>query len=217
MPSRIGRGLGTHAFSLGAIALTIAAAACGGPAVTRNGPPQTSDASRSWPLAVETLRSKIVAQFGHGARAQTLFAQLSVVELNTWQDDWAENYADPGGLLDPYRKLPAPDRGRDLLVEDPVGDVYWHSEYEAASTPVKFRCSFILHFTALAPAETRIGVFEVTPVVWVGEHWAWAKEGVFPGRFHDIRLVEPTVRDRLKVLDWIDSVVRATTAHTDGG
>ena len=44
--------------------------------------------------------------------------------------------------------------------------------------------------------------------VWVGEHWAMAKEGFGPGRFHDIRFVEPTVSDRRAVLDFVDSILK---------
>src|SRR5262249_43356138 len=145
-----------------------------------------------------------------GNRADTPFARLSLVELNTWQDDWADIYVDPGGFFDPYRKLPASQRQRDLLVEDATADTYWNSEYATSTGPVRFRCGFVLHFSPLEAAETRVTVYEMTPVIWVGEHWAFAKEGLLPGRFHDIRFVEPTVTDRQKVLDWIDHIVHSS-------
>ncbi len=133
---------------------------------------------------------------------------MSLVELNTWSDDWALTFIDPGGFLDPYRKLPAADRERDLLIEDPTGDQYWSSEYVTTSGPVKFRCGFVLHFASPMSGETRVSVYETTPAIWVGEKWGMSKEGVLPGRHHDIRFVEPTVGDRRNVLKWIDSLVR---------
>jgi len=32
--------------------------------------------------------------------------------------------------------------------------------------------------------------------VWVGEHWAMAAHGIGFGRYHDIRFVGPTTKDR---------------------
>jgi hypothetical protein len=51
-------------------------------------------------------------------------------------------------------------------------------------------------------------VYEVVPTVWVGEHWAMSAHGIGFGRYHDIRFVEPTVKDRVDALDIVDQLLR---------
>jgi hypothetical protein len=92
----------------------------------------------------------------------------------------------------------------DLLIEEPIGDLYWASEYSSDSGPVKFRCGFVLHFAKRGPSSTEVRVYEKVPQIWVGEHWDFAHHGIGFGKFHDIRFVEPTVKDRLDTLDLLD-------------
>ena len=80
-----------------------------------------------------------------------------------------ETWADPGNFLEPYKRMSAPQRVHDLLVEEPAGRVYWRSEYETAAGPAKFRCGFILHFEKPRPLSTEVQVYEKVPQVWVGE------------------------------------------------
>lgn len=194
---------------LGMVLGFVAAASCSGPAVTRTGPEQVREVSRTVPIALETLRSAIVAQVEAARRqAATLPTPLdgvTVVELEKWQQDWAEAYVDPGGYLDPYRKLPAGDRRRDLLLQDFISRS-WTSEYSTAAGPVPFRCGFVLHFAAAGPAATRVSIYEVTPEVTVGKHRALAHEGIGFAKVDDIRFVEPTVGDRQRVLEWVSKV-----------
>jgi hypothetical protein len=192
-----------------ALAAAVVTVTCSGSSVTRSGPPQTNDVSQSWPKPLEELRVAVIDGFRQAAiDAPTRFTRMSMVQLNTWPSDWGATYVDPGGFLEPYRKLAAADRDRDVLIEDPIGDQYWSSEYVTSSGPVKFRCGFILHFATPMAGETRVTIYEMTPAIWMGETWGWAKEGILPGRHHDIRFVEPTVGDRRGVLAWIDSIVR---------
>jgi len=115
--------------------------------------------------------------------------------------DWPVTWADPGNFLAPYKEMAAARRLDDLLLEEPAGDEYWHSEYEAAATPAKLRCGLIVHFEPHNPLSTEVQVYEKVPEVWAGERWALLHEGIGFGKVHDIRLVEPTVKDRLDLLD----------------
>jgi hypothetical protein len=102
----------------------------------------------------------------------------------------------------------APDvRRDDLWLQEPTGDRYWLSEYRTAAGLVQFRCGLILHFIE-ATGTAGIEVYETVPTVWVGEHWAMTAHGVGFGRYHDIRFVEPTVRERLAILDVVNDLVR---------
>ena len=191
---------------LGMVLGFIAAASCSGPAVTRTGPEQVREVARTVPVALETLRSAVVTQVTAAGRQTAALPPpldgVTVVELDHWQPDWAEAYVDPGGYLDPYRKLPASDRRRDLLLEDFISRA-WTSEYATAAGPAPFWCGFVLHFAPAGPEATRVSIYEVTPEVKVGKHWALAHEGIGFARVDDIRFVEPTVGDRQHILDWI--------------
>lgn len=183
------------------------ASSCSGPAVTRTGPPEVRDVSTSVPVPLETLRSAVIAQMAASRRGNVTppapLGGMTVVELDKWQDDWAENYVDPGGFFDPYRKLPAADRRRDLRLDDWLDSLGWTSEYSTASGPVPFKCGFVLHFAAENAGATRVSVYEITPEVTVGKHWALAHEGIGFAKVYDIRFVEPTVTDRQQVINWI--------------
>jgi hypothetical protein len=175
--------------------------------VTRNGPPQTHDVSRTYAPPPEFIRGALLAEFHNSTSPRPApYATMVVTELNKWSPDWAATYVDPGGFLDDYRKIPAADRQRDLLLQD-FTDNYWLSEYATADGAVKFECGLIVHFAA-DPSGTRVTVFELTPEVWVGEIWAMAAHGIGPSRIHDIRVVEPTVTDRQHLLGWIGTLIR---------
>jgi hypothetical protein len=137
------------------------------------------------------------------------FNQMLAIELKlpSYSPDWLVTYVDPGGFLKDYKALPPLARTNDLWVEDPIGDTYWQSEYLGPDGPVRFRCGFILHFADATPGTT-IEVYESVPEIWAGEHWAWAMHGVGFGRVHDIRFVVPTMRDRIRVLDLVDEIVK---------
>lgn len=185
--------------------------ACHDAPITRNGPPQRRIVSRVYPMPLNDLRQTVLDRYAAThARSSDAF-RTHVINKQPppgFSSDWLGTYTDPGGFLEPYRSLPDSVRTNDLVLSDFIGDTYWPSEYEAAGTPVKFRCDFVLHLTARSPRETEVQVFEIVPTVWVGEHWAMAKEGIGPAKVHDIRFVEPTVRDRVAVLDLIQSILK---------
>ena len=47
-------------------------------------------------------------------------------------------WTDPGGYLESYKRIPAPLRVHDILIEEPTGDLYWPSEYSTAAGTVNF-------------------------------------------------------------------------------
>jgi len=183
--------------------------ACAETPVVRQGAEQQRLVSRTFEVPHAPLRAKVIEAFE--ARRRTLappFDALTVRELKppAYSPDWAMTFVDPGAFLDPYKKLPAEQRADDLLIDESLPDTYWESEYVAASAPAKFRCGFIVHF-GVASTATRVDVYELVPTVWAGEHWAVTRHGVGFGRYHDIRFVEPTVKERVALIDLIGRLV----------
>jgi len=165
---------------------------------------------RSWTSPASVIRVAVIDAFRETRRAlPDPFNQMMVNELKLprFTPDWLVGYVDPENFLNDYKALDPPTRSNDLWVEDPIGDTYWLSEYAGPNGPVRFRCGFVLHFVEAA-ASTTIEAYETVPEVWAGEHWAWAMHGVGFGRFHDIRFVEPTVQDRVRVLDLVDEIIK---------
>jgi hypothetical protein len=122
----------------------------------------------------------------------------------SYPPDWLEGFVDPGEFLKPYKQIPARLRVNDLLLADAGGDRYWPSEYVSSSHPAQFRCEFILHFEGVPGGGAIAQVFEKAPAVWTGMRWTIGHAG--PGRYRDIRFVEPTVRDRLEALRMLEAV-----------
>ena len=164
--------------------------------------------SATVPVALETLRSAVIAEMKARNAAPPPVTGMWLIELSTWQPDWAVTYVDPGGYLAPYRTLPAADRARDLLLED-FTNPSWTSEYESDRGPVPFRCGFVVHFGVTTADSTRVSVYEVTPEVTLGKVWALVHEGIGFAKVDDIRDVEPTVTDRQQVLTWIEILARS--------
>jgi len=199
------------------LAASIVAIACTQTLVVRHGPAQRQIVARTYARTTRELRAAILdrypkpnAAFKRDTISPDLFHVLSITEQPPpgFSADWLASYVDPGGYLEPYRRLPVAEQANDLALTEWVGDRYWTSEYEANGRSVRFRCWFVLHFAEPTPGTTELQVFEIVPTVWVGEHWAWAKEGFGPGRFHDIRFVEPTVKDREAILQFVDSILK---------
>ena len=160
-------------------------------------------------MDLPVLRDEILDNFKAVPNATAVpFQKMKVIELKppNYPPEWPGAWVDPGNFLDPYKAIAGPQRVQDLLVEEPTGDVYWRSEYETADGPVKFRCGFIVHFEQLRPLSTEVQVYEKVPEVWVGEHWDFAHHGIGFGKFHDIRVVEPTVQDRLDLLTALSEI-----------
>jgi hypothetical protein len=167
-------------------------------------------------MSIDNLRSEILDQFAASrTRLPAPFDTMTASALTPprYASDWLVTFVDPGGFLDDYKRLAPGERSSDLLLEEPTGDVYWPSEYETRAGPVQFRCGFILHVVRSAPLSTELQVFELVPTAWVGEHWAMTAHGVGFGRYHDIRFVEPTVTERLAVLDLVDRMLTSDPAR----
>ena len=182
---------------------------CGGARVERRGPPQQIVVSRTYPAELETFRQAILEHFrGEQDAAMAPVSGLRAFELKppNYPPDWLATSVDPGNFLEGYKRLPAAARARDLLLEEPTYDGYWESEYLTNTGPAKFRCGFILHFEERGPFAAEVQVYEKTPEVWAGEHWALLHEGIGFGKVHDIRFVDPTVRDRVAMLDALNAI-----------
>ena len=183
---------------------------CGGTPVVRRGPTQARLVMRTYPRSLQALRADVLD--GFAARRSTLpgpFNQMTATVLAppAYQPDWIVTFVDPGGFLADYKRLSASERSGDVLIEDAVGELYWPSEYATDESPVWFRCGLVLHLHAPTAERTDVEVYEVVPTVWVGEHWAMSAHGIGFGRYHDIRFVEPTVKDRVDALDVVDQLL----------
>jgi len=195
------------------LAICALGAACAGPPVARQGAPQERVVSRSWNSPLPSIRGAVLDAFGRNRRAlPDPFNQMTVSELKLprYTPDWLMGYVDPGDFLKDYKALDPAVRSSDLWVADVIGDTYWLSEYTGANGPVRFRCGFVLHFVEAPAGTTTIEAYESVPEVWPGEHWAWAMHGIGFGRVHDIRFVEPTVQDRVRILDLVDEIIKKT-------
>jgi hypothetical protein len=184
---------------------------CANEPVARRGDPQQRVMSRSYPLDLATFREKIRAYFRELPNAPIPFHSMVVIELKppNYSPDWLLSWVDPGNFLVAYKQISAGDRSQDLLIEEPTGDRYWQSEYATTSGPARFRCGFIVHLERHGPLATEVQVYEMVPEVWVGEHWELLHHGIGFGKVHDIRSVEPTVKDRMDLLDALNEIASA--------
>jgi hypothetical protein len=188
---------------------TVLMAGCREIPLVRQGPPAQRVVARTWSAPLPALRSSVLDVFT--TKRSTLaspFDRMAIYELRppAYPSDWLATWVDPAGALADYKRLAPELRRDDLLVEEPTGDAYWPSEYATRDGPVRFRCALIVHLAGV-PAGTTVEIYEKVPAVWVGEHWALAAHGIGFGRYHDIRFVEPTMEERLRLLDLIDRIV----------
>jgi len=159
--------------------------------------------SDTYSVDLPALRQAILDNFAPSPHvAEVPFHDLRAIELKppNYPPEWISGWVDTGNFLAKYRTIPALRRSQDIMLDEPTGDLYWLSEYHSAQGPVRFRCGFILHFEEPSPLLTEVQVFEKVPLVWPGEHWAVLHHGVGVGKVHDIRPVDPTVQDRLDLL-----------------
>jgi hypothetical protein len=182
---------------------TISCVACREGRVERKGAAQQLLIERTYPIRLTSFREAILRTFaGYRAPVAAPFASMKVTELKppNYSSDWLVTTVDSNGFLGSYKQMDAGAKQNDLLLEEPTGDVYWDSEYVSSQgAPVKFRCGFIIHMEESADSVARIQVYEKVPQVWPGMYWTFGHSG--PGEYRDIRFVEPTVKDRLALLD----------------
>ncbi|HEV2844276.1 MAG TPA: hypothetical protein VG477_05475, partial [Thermoanaerobaculia bacterium] len=101
-----------------------------------------------------------------------------------------------------YLELPLERRKHDLFLYRPL-DVFWFSEYQVRGKPAPFTCHFILHLEPDGPGRTRLEVLEYRPMVKAGRKFGLVPHSVGPGSMSDLRLVPPTTRDRVELLERI--------------
>lgn len=154
------------------------------------------------PLAERTAVARVRAVLEGKARAAehkyARFILATVQDPIFPEDHQVRSAAQQDPTLQRYLSIPRDARKSDLYYFEPSGDQYWLSEYHYKGAPAKFRCGFILHFEAVSSAQTRIEVLEYLPTVLVGEKLGFGAHG--PGRFLDIRSVQPTTIDRVELL-----------------
>jgi hypothetical protein len=105
--------------------------------------------------------------------------------------------------LRPYAALAADRTQHDLYLYEPTGDQYWPSDYYYNGVPARFRCAFFIHLEADPHGGTNIAVFEYLPTLWVGERIGFSAHAIGPASLHDIRVVESTYSDRVRLLQKI--------------
>ena len=196
-----------HICSVWVCLATAGLAACHAAPVAGNGVAQQRMISRVYNAPLPELRERVLARFASPRPAlPDPFGRMTATELKPppRASDWLEGFVDPGGFLSDYKQLPPAARANDLLLES--SDDYWLSEYEVRGRPVRFRCGFLLHFTERSPNRVEVAVYEIVPTVWVGERWALSRHGVGFGRQRDLRFAEPTVKDRIAVLDLLETL-----------
>ena len=188
--------------------------------VKRYGPPQKRVVRRTYELDPDKFRAAVLdkfrsvhytsqAPFQSTATVATVpFQSMRAMELKSpnYPPDWLVTWVDPGNFLEPYKLIDGSRRLRDLLIEEPTGELYWQSEYGTPEGPAKFRCGFIIHFEEKSPASTEIQVYEKAPELWLGEERGFAHHGIGIEKFHDIRFVQPTVKDRLDMLEELNRI-----------
>ena len=192
-----------------ALALPLLLCACASTPVERKGPLQQTIVKRTYSTGLQDLRSAILAKFGRVPNSLPFpFREMHAIELKPPQygPGWLEGWADGGGFLQTYKRIPAAEKLQDLYINEWTGDIYWPSEYFTLAGPAKFHCGFIVHLAEQAQNAAEVQVYEHVPTVWAGEHWEVSRHGIGFGKYHDIRFVEPTVKDRIDLLDLLGAL-----------
>jgi|SRR5215469_6931269 len=125
--------------------------------------------------------------------SSSVFPQDEVILLDRGNDPFISRYV----------RIPANLRKDDFYLYEPTGDEFWASEYSYRGQPARFRSSFFIHVDPTHGASARVEIFEYQPQIWIGERFGFSAQALLPGKFRDIRFVEPTTSDRLEVLSLI--------------
>jgi hypothetical protein len=113
----------------------------------------TTIVKRTYSTGLQNLRSAILAKFGRVPNSLPFpFREMHAIELKPPQygPGWLEGWADGGGFLQTYKRIPAAEKLQDLYINDWTGDIYWPSEYFTLAGPAKFHCGFIVHLAEQA-------------------------------------------------------------------
>jgi hypothetical protein len=182
--------------------------------------PDTDFIGRSFPVP-EAVAAQRISSLSKGEagtnRRLALPGKFEHFQLAEFQDPLfppdflLEANSEGNPALRRYGETPNSSRQNDFYVFSPT-NLYWaSSEYTYGKRPARFTCSFILHLEPLERSNTRIDVIEYLPRMLVGKKLGWSGHtGPFPQLFDDIRIVSPTVEDRLELLNDLGAVLAAT-------
>jgi hypothetical protein len=193
---------------------TISFVACREGPVERKGAAQQLITERTYPIRLTSLREAILRTFAvYHPPVAPPFGSMKVTELKppNYSSGWLVTTVDPNGFLSGYKEMDPARKRNDLLLDEPIGNTYWDSEYESSKGPAKFRCGFIIHMEGVADSATRVQVYEKVPQVWAGMYWTFGHSG--PGEYRDIRFVEPTVKDRLDLLELLAVIAKTAASN----
>ncbi len=124
------------------------------------------------------------------------------------EDYQIQHWSKTDPYLRPYAAVPKDQRKNDFYLYEPTADYYWFSDYYYNDAPAKFRCAFIIHLEPTGGNGTNIAVFEYLPTIWVGERFGFSAHAIGPTSLHDIRFVQSSSSDRIRLLDKIREAVR---------
>ncbi len=120
---------------------------------------------------------------------------------NTWPPPSRNSKDDPA--MDRYRRLSAEARKHDIFLN---GAMEWYSEYTASGKPLPFHCDFIIHLRDDGPTRTKVEVLEYNPRVRFGTRFVIGHGA--PAFVADSKLVPPTTKDRVEMLQRVQSLAR---------
>ena len=186
-------------------ALALAVAACGGTKDIRKDAATVPTVAAVLPFpparvvtAMERLFSERRAeleppldQFTLAAASDPVFPEDEQIRFQLTGNDALARFASqlPGARADAY------------YLFEPTFGLYWPSEYVYDGKPADFRTAFIVHLRKESTNATTVEVIEYLPTIKVGKALKLGHAG--PGYYADIRPVDPTTRDRERVLDAI--------------
>src|SRR5258705_12700357 len=117
---------------------TISVVACREGPVERKGAAQQLVIEKTYPVRLTPLREAILRTFaGYRAPVATPFASMKVIELKppNYSPDWLVTTVDSNGFLGSYKQMDPARKQNDLLLEEPIGDTYWDSEFVSSNGP----------------------------------------------------------------------------------
>lgn len=122
-----------------------------------------------------------------------------------WDDKNLRDSSKDDPAMDRYLRLPSEARKHDVYLFG--GGNLWYSEYTAKGEPLPFNCNFIIHLQEDGPGRTRVEVLEFQPRVLFGKRFEIGHGGAI-GFVTDAVLVPPTTRDRVEMLERIQTLSR---------
>lgn len=113
-------------------------------------------------------------------------------------------FTDESSEILAYKAISSSSKSDGFYLYEPSGDYYWNSEYYYQNKPAPFRTGFIIHIESVTNNQTKIQIFELLPEIRVGNYIGFGgHSGLLPGKFWDIRQVEPTISDKIDLLNVI--------------